>query len=152
MLPSLVEGNLSVEPLDFVHAIPSQAKHQGFAAWEDDDAIVLPLTDSNGTAEIPKDILADPILLLKWLEEQSADDSKKVDELDSRIIELIDAEKLDYIDQRNNGGRLWVFGGYELADFVIRCLSEGFRFHLIESGSKAIDGFDAWWCEFLDTK
>jgi len=95
--------------------------------------------------EIPKEALADPVLLLKWLDDNSADEAFEVDNLDAEIVEMITAKGLDYIDNRSKGGRLWIFGGYELAEFVERCRACGFDFHFKEGGGKATNGFDAWW-------
>ena len=100
----------------------------------------------NSVEEIPKEILADPVLLLKWLDAQSPENALESETLDMAIKDLINAENIDYVDHRNKGGRLWIFGGYELSGFVVRCKEIGVEFHYKEGGGKATDNFDAWWC------
>jgi hypothetical protein len=101
-------------------------------------------TGNNITGGIPKEVLADPVLLLKWLDDCSAEKVGKT-ERDRKIISLINAVDIDYIDHRDNGGCLWIFGGYELSEFVEQCKELGFVFHFKEGGGSATDGFDSWW-------
>jgi len=97
-------------------------------------------------ASIPKDVLADPVLLLKWLDDHSPEKQSEFEIINTVIIDLINAENIDYIDHRDKGGRLWIFGGYELSEFALKCKEIGIEFHFKEGGGKATDGFDAWWC------
>ncbi|MDR0747172.1 MAG: hypothetical protein LBE89_04685 [Helicobacteraceae bacterium] len=97
------------------------------------------------TESIPKDALVDPVLLLKWLDEHSQEKTENVDKYDETIVRLIQAAGIDYIDHREKGGSLWIFGGYELADFVSKRKESGCEFQFKEGGGKATGGFDAWW-------
>jgi len=97
------------------------------------------------TNDIPEEVLADPVKLLKWLDEYSSDIPSEISH-DARIMDLANEAGIDFIDHRSKGGRLWIFGGYELSDFVLKCEEEGYLFHFKEGGGKATDGFDAWWC------
>jgi hypothetical protein len=102
--------------------------------------------DGKTPEEIPKEIMTDPVKLLKWIDEHSVE---KIAETkpNSLIIDLINEANVDYIDHRSKGGRLWIFGGCELSDFVLKCEESGFSFHFKEGGAKATDGFDTWWCQ-----
>ena len=111
---------------------------------EIDDEEVL--SDFSQTEEIPKEVMADPVLLLKWLDERSSEKSPETDSINSEILDLINSANIDYIDHRDKGGCLWIFGEYELEDFVEKCKEFGIVFHFKEGGGKATDGFDAWWC------
>ena len=103
-------------------------------------------TGSGGITEgIPKEVLVDPVLVLKWLDEHSPEKDENIDTVYSPIVKLIQEAGIDYIDHRDKGGCLWIFGGYELSDFVCKCKKSGYEFHFKEGGGKATKGFDAWW-------
>jgi hypothetical protein len=97
-------------------------------------------------SQIPPEVLSDPVLLLKWLDENNADSTDGSGSIDTEVIDLVNAANIDFIDHRDKGGRFWIFGGYELSDFVEQCKEQGVNFHFKEGGGKATDGFDAWWC------
>jgi hypothetical protein len=115
----------------------------------EDEYSRVPIINDNDVGilaeEIPKGVLADPVLLLRWLNEHSAEYASEAEALDTAIIDLINAENIDYVDHRDKGGRLWIFGGYELSEFARKCKEIGIEFHFKEGGGVATDGFDAWW-------
>ena len=109
-----------------------------------DDTIADGEEGSVHSRDIPKDVLADPVLLLKWLEEHSAKKAGET-EHDSGIISYIDAANIDYVDHRDKGGSLWIFGGHDLSNFVEKCKELGVVFTYKKGGGKATGGLDAWW-------
>lgn len=52
---------------------------------------------------------------------------------------------IDYIDNRNKGGCLWILGGLEMQGFVDSCAAKGARFHYSQRGCRASKENPAWW-------
>lgn len=113
--------------------------------WIDEESSEVQSSNNILIDDIPKEVLEDPVKLLQWIDEHSYDEQKEI-KPDNSIIDLIIQANIEYIDHRSKGGRLWIFGSYELSEFVIKCNEIGFVFHFKEGGGKATDGFDAWWC------
>jgi len=60
------------------------------------------------------------------------------------VADVIDAH-IDYVDNRNKRGCLWILGGHELQPFVDKCSGKGVVFHYSQSGCRASNGNPAWW-------
>jgi hypothetical protein len=121
-----------------------QISNAGLEEFEFDE-INDEIEDELSVTGIPEEVLANPILLLKWLDKNSEDMEVEVDSRSIEIVEMIIKADIDYIDHRDNGGFLWIIGEYELEDFVEKCKEIGIVFHYQEGGSLATGGFDAWW-------
>ena len=69
------------------------------------------------------------------------------------ISDIIDAH-IDYVDNREKQGCLWILGGRELQPFIDKCAAKGVVFHYSWSGCRASKGSPAWWTtdEYANTK
>lgn len=61
------------------------------------------------------------------------------------LLEVIEAEGLEYIDNRLKGGVLWVVGGKEITVFIKKILSETRKFTFKRHGGKSTKRKDSWW-------
>ena len=61
------------------------------------------------------------------------------------IIDALDELGAHYLDKRDNGGCLWVYGGSELASEMEKLSARGATFKLSPGGGKATGGQSAWW-------
>ena len=61
------------------------------------------------------------------------------------IIGALDELGAHYLDKRDNGGCLWVYGGSELASEMEKLSARGATFKLSLGGGKATGGQSAWW-------
>jgi hypothetical protein len=146
------KGMDSKDEFDF-ELIEYELEQLGLAESDDDEDFDDEYSDgaiSDGAeggiraGEVPQEVLADPVLLLKWLDDHSTERAGEP-EHNREVISFINAAGIDYIDHRDKGGCLWIFGGYELSELVEQCKKYGFVFRFKEGGVKATDGFDAWW-------
>lgn len=63
----------------------------------------------------------------------------------SLLIELLIENQVEYIDNRDRGGFLWIKGGYELYNLVQICQEElDVTFHYIAGGVRVFDGQAGW--------
>lgn len=60
------------------------------------------------------------------------------------VAEIIEAH-IDYVDNRDKQGCLWIVGGRELQSFVDKCSAKGVSFHFSQIGCRASRGNPAWW-------
>lgn len=83
--------------------------------------------------------------LLRYLQHLSKDTSivEKTAALD--IIQMIENLELEYVDQRNSGGALWVIGDLKLTDVMMKLRDLGFYFLFKEGGGRSSDYRDSWW-------
>lgn len=61
------------------------------------------------------------------------------------IIEAIKSRKIQYCDNRNAGGCLWIVGGHELDPFIAECADYGYSFHYKSDGCKVFPYKKVWW-------
>lgn len=69
------------------------------------------------------------------------------------VAEIIKAH-IDYVDNRDKQGCLWIWGGSELQAFVNKCAKNGVVFHYSKMGCLASRNTIAWWTtdEYDNTK
>lgn len=61
------------------------------------------------------------------------------------IIEAIKSRKIQFCDNRNVGGCLWIVGGHELNSFISECADNGYTFHYKSDGCKVFPYKKVWW-------
>lgn len=83
--------------------------------------------------------------LLRYLQHLSEDTSivEKTATLD--IVQRIENLELEYVDQRNFGGALWVIGDLKLTDVMMKLRDSGFYFLFKKGGGRSSGYRDAWW-------
>lgn len=105
---------------------------------------------------ISSEILEDPLKLLDWLNDNEKDAGQEdgMSRIDSQseiiidddnLLEVIQAEGLEYIDNRSKGGILWVVGGKEITAFIKKISSETRKFTFKRHGGKSTKRKDSWW-------
>lgn len=60
------------------------------------------------------------------------------------ISDIVDAH-IEYLDNRDKRGCLWIIGGRKLQPFVDKCAVKGVIFHYSQDGCRASSGSPAWW-------
>lgn len=78
-------------------------------------------------------------ILLDQFETDQNQESKK------ELGDILRKYEIQYIDNRKNGGSLWIIGGQELVPIVQECNEIGVTFHFKKGGGRASRGQDAWW-------
>lgn len=85
---------------------------------------------------------------------QTESQSEEVHNVTEWIIEAIKPRKIQYCDNRNVGGCLWIVGGHELDTFISECTEKGYAFHYKSDGCKVFPLKKVWWTkssiEFLE--
>ncbi|MGO4373714.1 DUF4145 domain-containing protein, partial [Paenibacillus sp. MCAF20] len=66
------------------------------------------------------------------------------DELGIEIAVYLAEKSLSVLDKRNNGGALWIIGGWELKDVLFALKGQGFYFRFARSGSQSTKRKPAW--------
>jgi len=61
------------------------------------------------------------------------------------LVEVLKAKNLEVIDDRTNGGGLWVLGGPELSDLLEEFRAGGLRFTHLRSGRRLTGNRPAWY-------
>ena len=127
--------------------------------FDDETELALQPSDTQSpqidSANIPSEIMRDPVKLIKWLDDHekgmktdkgNPPAEREIVNADDVLIEALELEDLDYIDNRNKGGVFWIIGGQEIASFIAG-LSEklGYKFAFKAGGGRATTGEDAWW-------
>lgn len=79
----------------------------------------------------------------RTLKSQNNSNRENID--NSKIINLLKNKGLNYIDNRNRGGTLWVIGGHELDGIMFDLKAQGYVFSFSKKGGKATNGQAAWW-------
>lgn len=59
-------------------------------------------------------------------------ENSKLDSSD--ILEFLNVSGVRYVDKRANGGSLWIIGGTELSDVVVKAKVLGYAFHFKKEG------------------
>ncbi|MCK9858314.1 DUF4145 domain-containing protein [Paenibacillus sp. ATY16] len=67
------------------------------------------------------------------------------------IADYMIKKSLDIIDKRENGGALWVIGGWELKDILFALKNQGFYFRFARNGSQSTKRKPAWFLTGKDT-
>lgn len=78
-------------------------------------------------------------ILLDQFETDQNQESKK------ELGDILRKNEIQYIDNRKNGGSLWIIGGQELVPIVQECNEIGVTFHFKKGGGRASREQDAWW-------
>lgn len=74
------------------------------------------------------------------LEEESADSSG-----DDTLLKFLSSENIDYVDKRSKGGALWIVGGHEFDNVMLKCKEMGYRFNFSEKGGRITKGNPGWY-------
>ena len=61
------------------------------------------------------------------------------------LINMILNAQIEFIDNRNKGGALWIIGAEENQPFVDECAERGIIFRFKAEGSRTTGGTAAWW-------
>lgn len=63
------------------------------------------------------------------------------------VLQLLESNRVPFIDKRNSGGNLWMIGGEELTDVAAKAKTLGVTFRFKAGGGRATRGRDAWWAK-----
>ena len=61
------------------------------------------------------------------------------------LLSELEAQSVEYIDKRPNGGALWVVGGAELSTMMSDMAKRGYKFTFNAGGGRATGHLPAWW-------
>lgn len=64
---------------------------------------------------------------------------------DNDIIKLLNSMGVEYVDRRTTGGRLWIIGGTELSDVVMKAKALDYKFHFAMNGHRVTNYRPSWW-------
>ena len=68
-----------------------------------------------------------------------------VDNSNDTMINYLNRNDLHYVDERAEGGALWIIGGLEIYSKLTPLRNAGVRFQLLTDGIKNPTGRPAWW-------
>lgn len=82
------------------------------------------------------------VLINAEIEKQSFTQQEEKQEIE--IADYLIDKSLSIVDKRDNGGALWVFGGWELKDILFALKGQGFYFRFARNGSQSTKRKPAW--------
>lgn len=127
------------------------------------DVSLLPVAQQNSSAEKEEKTEKQPEaktkvqyiaekkqLPLHNMQNTTAEQIRLFDTEDSRsdgtdILDLLNASEIQYVDKRASGGSLWMIGGQELSDIVVKAKTLGYTFRFKKEGGRATKNQPGWW-------
>ena len=64
---------------------------------------------------------------------------------DANLIDFLKSNSIEYVDKRQKGGALWILGGHDLDDVMVKCGEMGYKFFFSEKGGKITKGKPGWY-------
>lgn len=86
----------------------------------------------------------EPEIFMPDLTEEKQPSTRQDDKQGIEIATYLTDKSLSILDKRDNGGALWVVGGWELKDILFALKGQGFYFRFARNGSQSTKRKPAW--------